>query len=107
MDTMIFEILKEFGLPILPSALLYLVINRATEQRVEQRNTELQILKSQLETLRESLTKHISFHKDKEASLCGKIEAVHQRINKLDDKLKSCLQRCKQDGRIFRGKKKI
>jgi len=87
MDLMTPDILTQLGISGTPALIVYLIIWNSTKHRKEERNAELEILESKVEANKESLSKHLNFHREKEDSVCNKIDDVHKRINKVDDRL--------------------
>jgi len=85
MDNLIPYILTNFGIPGGIAVILYYVIERATKQRKEERDVQMDSLNRRMDALENSLTKHINRHEAYEKSVCGKIDKIYERLNPISD----------------------
>jgi len=87
----ILDLMSRLGISGSTSVLLYIIMQRNTEQRKEKRDAELQILESKVTAIKESLTKHIAHHQSFEQNICNKFDKLYDRLNPLCDNVSRML----------------
>ncbi|MCL1956578.1 MAG: hypothetical protein FWF63_04590 [Fibromonadales bacterium] len=85
MEMLTMETLTQLGIPSGFALGLYLLSGYYTKQRKEERDSQMQVFRHELDTLKESLSKHINRHESYEKGVCGKIDKIYERLNPISD----------------------
>jgi len=81
MEAVIEYVLTKFGIPGGIAIALYYVINKATEQRKEERDAQIDMLQQRVATLE---SKHVELGKD----IVAQVQRIYDRLTTIGDSVK-------------------